>query len=300
MASSHKCLFLTFLFIALVLIQGRPAEKDMFSTAKEASLKRVHINTIIPIGPCGEIKDCNQKCIELEYLGVFLGYDPIEGKHKVVCMPYDCKAYDECRVLTLGSSAQEKWRTVKTKYKHCPFTGNRTEGYGYSTCVNGVLYYRAEIGSDRVIMSFDVRSEKFDAITLPWNYKVWPVMMIAYNGRLVCVGYTEDGLSMWVLKDANKLEWLNHIFQPLSHYGRGLKNKFKLIGITGDGELIYVPTTALKCDLHIIYVNPMTKTFRRVEYNGLADSDFRQRYGLGDRPLRGLQYFPNHMENLMS
>ncbi|KAG7600135.1 hypothetical protein ISN44_As06g042630 [Arabidopsis suecica] len=69
MASSHKCLFLTFLFIALVLIQGRPAEKDMFSTAKEASLMTVHINTIIPIGACGEIKDCNQKCIELEYLG---------------------------------------------------------------------------------------------------------------------------------------------------------------------------------------------------------------------------------------
>lgn len=227
---------------------------------------------------------------------VFLGYDPIEGKHKVVCMPYDCKAYDECRVLTLGSSAQEEWRTVKTKYKHCPFTGNRTEGYGYSTCVNGVLYYRAEIGYDRVIMSFDVRSEKFDAITLPWDYKVWPVMMIAYHGRLVCVGSTEDGLSMWVLKDANKLEWLNHIFLPLSHYGRGLKNKFKLTGITGDGELIYVPRTALKSDLHIIYVNPMTKTFRRVEYNGLADYDFRQRYGLGDRPLRGLQYFPNHME----
>ncbi|CAL9218450.1 unnamed protein product [Arabidopsis halleri] len=69
MASSHKCLFLTFLCIALVLIQGRPAEKDMFSTAEVASLTKVHINTIIPIGPCGEIKDCNQKCIELEYLG---------------------------------------------------------------------------------------------------------------------------------------------------------------------------------------------------------------------------------------
>lgn len=145
-------------------------------------------------------------------------------------------------------------------------------------------------------MRFDVRSEKFDAITLPWDYKVWSVMMIAYHGRLVCVGSTEDGLSMWVLKDANKLEWLNHIFLPLSHYGRGLKNKFKLTGITGDGELIYVPRTALKSDLHIIYVNPMTKTFRRVKYNGLADYDFRQRYGLGDRPLRGLQYFPNHME----
>ncbi|XP_010501948.1 PREDICTED: putative F-box protein At1g47730 [Camelina sativa] len=230
---------------------------------------------------------------------VFLGYDPIEGKHEVVCMPYDWYESDECRVLTLGS-AQEQWRTVKTNYKYKPFTGNRTEGYGNCTCVNGFLYYRALIGPDRVIMRFDVRSETFYAMTLPWEDKYWPVMMVSNQGRLVCLGSSHDSVSLWVLKDAQQLEWSNHILLPLSHYGRGLKNKFKLIGITGDGELIYVPTTALKSDLHIIYINPMTKTFRRVEYNGIANNDFRQRYGLGERPLRGIQYFPNHIEPFIS
>jgi len=33
---------------------------------------------------------------------VFLGYDPIESKHKVVCIPSG-ESSDECRVLTLRS-----------------------------------------------------------------------------------------------------------------------------------------------------------------------------------------------------
>jgi len=32
----------------------------MSSTAEEASLMTVGINTIVPVGSCGEIKDCNQ------------------------------------------------------------------------------------------------------------------------------------------------------------------------------------------------------------------------------------------------
>ncbi|XP_006304868.2 putative F-box protein At1g47730, partial [Capsella rubella] len=236
---------------------------------------------------------------------VFLGYDPIEGKHKVVCMPYYYnQEYDECRVLTLGS-AQEQWRTVKTNYKHRHLIGSRTGDYGNSTCINGVIYYRATIGRDWVIMRFDVRSEKFDdAMKLPRDdiYNYWPVVMVSNQGRLLCVsaGTARDSVSVWVLKDAEKIEWVNHIFLPLKHYGRGLKDKFRLIGVTGDGEFIYVPTTALQSDLDIIYINPMTKTFRRVEYNGIADYAFRHRYGLGVRPLRGIQYFPNHVEPFTS
>ena len=103
---------------------------------------------------------------------------------------------------------------------------------------------------------------------------------------------------MWVLEDAEKLEWSNHIFLPLSHYEQGLQI-FKLVGITDDGQLIYVQSTVFK-SFPIIYIHPTRKTFRRVEYRGIADEDIRQRNGFGERSLRGLQVYPNHNETLLS
>ncbi|EOA40633.1 hypothetical protein CARUB_v100126090mg, partial [Capsella rubella] len=76
-----------------------------------------------------------------ENLTLYLGYDPVEGKHKV----------------TLGSG-QESWRTVKTKLTH------RSDGYSTcGRCIKGVIYYLAYVyhTSVWVIMSFDVRSETF-------------------------------------------------------------------------------------------------------------------------------------------
>ncbi|CAN8288342.1 unnamed protein product [Cochlearia groenlandica] len=51
------------------------------------------------------------------YLTLFLGYDPVEGKHKLLYLP-SFTSCDECWVLTLGSSGQESWRSVETNHKH--------------------------------------------------------------------------------------------------------------------------------------------------------------------------------------
>jgi len=48
-----------------------------------------------------------------------------------------------------------------------------------------------------------------------------------------------------------------------------------------------------------IYIDPMRKTLRSVGYRGIGDKDFRLRNGLGDKPLRGLYFFSNHIETLM-
>ncbi|XP_002891599.2 putative F-box protein At1g50870, partial [Arabidopsis lyrata subsp. lyrata] len=134
---------------------------------------------------------------------VFLGYDPIEGKHKVVCMRRGYKVSGEyCRVLTLGS-AQQSWRTVKTNHKHFAYIGC------YARCINGVLYYAALLDDDSdasIIMSFDVRTEKFDMIKLPLN-DFWG-MMISYEGRLSYLDYynpmDNGGIKLWILEDKEK------------------------------------------------------------------------------------------------
>ncbi|KAF3585372.1 hypothetical protein F2Q69_00028153 [Brassica cretica] len=82
----------------------------------------------------------------------YLGYDPLEGKHKVLCI-VDKEYSKELQVLTLG--AQESWRVItKGIPMHFP-TG------GLGRCFNGILYYEARLlGDDKnIIMSFDVRSE---------------------------------------------------------------------------------------------------------------------------------------------
>ncbi|KAJ4869494.1 F-box and associated interaction domains-containing protein [Raphanus sativus] len=66
--------------------------------------------------------------------GSYLGYDPLEGKHKVLFMS-TTKHTDQPRVLTLGG--QESWRII-TKGR-CP----RHRPCGYGRCFDGILYYRA-------------------------------------------------------------------------------------------------------------------------------------------------------------
>lgn len=84
----------------------------------------------------------------------FLGYDPLEGKHKVL------RLYSKQHgVLTLG--AQESWRI---------FSQDLPSHFcaGYFGCVNGILYYKAffGVGGECCLMSFDVRSEKVQSYKL--------------------------------------------------------------------------------------------------------------------------------------
>ncbi|XP_006393087.2 putative F-box protein At1g47730 [Eutrema salsugineum] len=241
---------------------------------------------------------------EGKHITVFLGYDPIQGKHKVVCMPFD-KRIDVCRALTLGSD-HEQWRSVETNHNHLPTTGKSIVDF-YGRCINGVLYYHAKLGSsERVIMSFDVRFEKFGVITLPWGKfrDPMPMMMISYLGKLACVGHvnTVNEIWMWVLEDATKHKWSLNQFTPRSQDGQGQfwqSNQFKLSGATDDGELIYVRKEILE-SLDIVYIDPKRKMFRRVEYRGIVDDGFRRRNGLGDGPLGELQVFNNHIDTVMS
>ncbi|CAN7024404.1 unnamed protein product [Brassica rapa subsp. trilocularis] len=91
---------------------------------------------------------------------LLLGYDPIERKHKVMCIPRNRTCHG-CQVFTLGSDLISwSWRRVGTNQAHSPSV------FTYGRCVEGVIYYLPSSSrtSHMVMMSFDVRSEKFDTI----------------------------------------------------------------------------------------------------------------------------------------
>ncbi|CAA7043325.1 unnamed protein product [Microthlaspi erraticum] len=226
---------------------------------------------------------------------VFLGYDPIGCKHKLVSMPWD-KTSDECRVLTLGSD-QESWRMVKTNHNHRPSTN-----YISYECINGVLYYHACIGEDEnVLMSFDVRSEKFHAIKPQWNNSFG--LLTRYKGKLACatVSYPDSCLIVWTLKDPEKHYWspINFPGAPLHPYAPRLKTNFRLTGITDAGEFVYVPYE-FRQSFYVMYYDPKRKSIHVVEFKGIADDEFRLKHGLGNRRLSTIFTVPNHIESLVS
>ncbi|CAH8383412.1 unnamed protein product [Eruca vesicaria subsp. sativa] len=221
---------------------------------------------------------------------VFLGYDLIEGKHKVMCLPNKKTCY-VCRIFTLGSG-QESWRTVRTKLKHS------LRGDASGQCINGVIYYLAyNPNYDRVIMSFDVRSEIFRMLELPSSIHYRGVL-ISYEGRLGCID-GDNNTRLWILEDADKHKWLFQDFRvPLhmwtlnlsseeNNYFQDFYNRFELKGCTHAGEFIYVPSWFHKSASFIVFYDPVRNSCRRLKFKGSVDE-------------LNMHVFPNHIETLMS
>ncbi|CAA7018403.1 unnamed protein product [Microthlaspi erraticum] len=210
---------------------------------------------------------------------VFLGYDPIQGKHKVVCIRYKKDSY-VCRVLTLGSAQEPSWRTVKINHKH------RAYGYTCGRCINEFIYYLADDG-ETVLMSFDVRSEKFHMIKLPSD--IDEDVLINYEGKIACTDRDNDK-RLWILEDAEKHKWSSQDFLvPLCHWDPSLETDFKLKGFTHAGEFIFEEDTFQKTS-YILSCDPVRNSFRRFVSKGV-------RVGDDDYEIRA---FPNHVESLMS
>ncbi|ESQ44638.1 hypothetical protein EUTSA_v10003313mg [Eutrema salsugineum] len=193
--------------------------------------------------------------------------------------------YDECEVLTLGST-QESWRTVRTTYKYYAYK------FTSGICIKGVIYYQRH---DLVLVSFDVRSEKFGMRLLPSD--IHYETLINYGGRLACLD-KNNGRRLWILEDVEKDKWSHQDFLvPFGHHDLSLSIHFSLKGITQAGEFIYVPNAFHK-SFYIWLFDPVRNSRRRLEFNRLADDEEN---GAQTRHMfKCLYAFPNHIESQMS
>nr|VDD34552.1 unnamed protein product [Brassica oleracea] len=106
----------------------------------------------------------------------------------------------EHQVLTL-ETGKLSWRMIECGVPHFPHSN--------SVCINGVLYYKAKLNGscltgDMMIMSFNVRSEKYSLIKVmePFIDAVrHATTLVNYNGKLAsiresvflhCVGVTDS------------------------------------------------------------------------------------------------------------
>lgn len=244
-----------------------------------------------------------------------LGYDPKENTYKLLSVAtfyMPCQKYQKPQILTLGS--QESWRVIENSPDNDPNSSDY--------CINGVVYYTANICYDEehisqvitpalrrylamrikeIIMSFDVRSEKFQSIEIPgrvdeYGSDITTRSLMSYQGKLAWVNFNSNIIKIWVLQDNEKQEWsVNEFVLPLPQ--RDLLGSAWLRGATSTGEFIYVSGKLFK-DISVFYYNPVRESIRSIK--GLECENFRRCYGSSNDRMLSLYPLPDHIESLMS
>ncbi|XP_031399544.1 putative F-box protein At1g47730 [Punica granatum] len=198
----------------------------------------------------------------------FLGYDPIEKKHKLLRSSY-LEPLTEIDVLTLG---EKEWKRI-----------NLDLGFivdlGESVCIDGVMHiYALSVDHESYFLLFDVRSENFRAIPFPEEYEYDARRyLMEFGGRAALVDYhavAVEGLGgeirLWILKDAQNQVWSCKTVTPSLHLGDTLSYKPLCVGVTHEGELIFAPPLYMG-PFHCYLYHVENATFRKVEIRGLYE-----------------------------
>ncbi|CAN7136641.1 unnamed protein product [Brassica rapa subsp. narinosa] len=142
---------------------------------------------------------------------------------------------------------------------------------GSRICIDGVLYYGAyldldsrKLTKDHAVMSFDVRSKKFDLIKLPQGRATQFTRMIRYNGKVAIMlsgGFQSypGRIELWVLEDAAKHGWSNQNFVlPLLADRNTMCQVFCVINDDA-GEFVLAPETLRAPPFCVLSYDPKKK-----------------------------------------
>ncbi|CAH8310477.1 unnamed protein product [Eruca vesicaria subsp. sativa] len=119
-------------------------------SSSESHLVTIYNPTTRQLFPLPEIQ---APATRSELSSCFFGYDPITNQYKVLSIVVVNDDEQSYHVFTLG--CQQSWRKVK---------GIDEESFpnDYSVCIDGTIYYNAKRGVETMLLSFDIRSERFD------------------------------------------------------------------------------------------------------------------------------------------
>ncbi|EFH60442.1 hypothetical protein ARALYDRAFT_343568 [Arabidopsis lyrata subsp. lyrata] len=182
------------------------------------------------------------KSPNIMYRSCFFGYDSVMDQYKVMSVINRLEKTFEhvCQVFTLGDPMKQ-WRNIQGIVSHCPI--NR------GVHINGTIYYGGnpldnnDVTSEFMLVSFDVRFERFDHINAPMvvtNDMSYRPTLVNYKGKLGCFCYKNIGVEMWVMEDVEKQEWSNTISclpnVPLEEY------PYYDLCVTLGGKIFVLPT----------------------------------------------------------
>ncbi|PKI58011.1 hypothetical protein CRG98_021591 [Punica granatum] len=163
------------------------------------------------------------------YADSFLGYDPVEKKHKILKFTF---AEKEVEILTLR---EQEWRRMNP----CLLDFESFEDD--SLCIERFQYLigRTEAGK-AYLVEFNVRLESFRAVPLPEECEYYSYMCLTeFGGRVALFDYGEaiaDGLHgeirAWVLDDLHKQVWSCQARNPSPHLDDTLPIRLRWVGVT--------------------------------------------------------------------
>ncbi|CDY68536.1 BnaCnng59440D [Brassica napus] len=228
-----------------------------------------------------------QPLMQLYQYTYFFGYDHLENQYKVLGLPHQ-DMERACLVFTLTvPTATKSWRYVESigLGHHYPIN--------HDICINGVIYYQAstkEYGSTYVLMSFDVRFEKFNQVNAPTNH---PSSLINYQGKLgiMCC---KKGVEIWVMEhtDEKTQEWSKIFFYEEMV---SFKDWFSS-GVTRGGEIVSVhirPVHHNRDALCVSYYDPERNSMRYEDIDGISTKELKHK----DILFKGV--VTDHVENTM-
>lgn len=229
-----------------------------------------------------------QPLMQLYQYTYFFGYDHLENQYKVLGLPHQ-DMERACLVFTLTvPTATKSWRYVESigLGHHYPIKYN-------SICINGVIYYQAstkEYGSTYVLMSFDIRYEKFNQVNSPTNHLS---SLINYQGKLgiMCC---KKGVEIWVMEhtDEKTQEWSKIFFYEEMV---SFKDWFSS-GVTRGGEIVSVhirPVHHNRDALCVSYYDPERNSMRYEDIDGISTKELKHK----DILFKGV--VTDHVENTM-
>ncbi|XP_023632980.1 putative F-box protein At1g30925 [Capsella rubella] len=197
----------------------------------------------------------------------FLGFDPVDEQFKVLAeADISSNDYDHHGVLTFGTE-KLRWRGNN----HCPHY------YRFSSqgiCINGVLYYLADTTDEfsDLMISFDVKSEKFKFIEAECFRDRRATRLINYKGKLGGIDLTYDDddavvLTVSVLEDVEKKEWSKYVYTLPKHEVQ-VYNVF-VAGMTARGEIVLAEKFTSK-PYNVFFYNPEKNSLQSVEIQGVG------------------------------
>ncbi|CAH8263044.1 unnamed protein product [Arabidopsis lyrata] len=228
-----------------------------------------------------------------------IGYDPIDGDYKVLCMikgmhvKWGRYLAQELRVLTLRK--RTSWMVIEDFPPHCLCYEDTPD-----LCINGVLYYVAmlDTAANHAVMSFDVRSEKFHLIKGGPDHDFRP-KLTRYEGKptLLFPGIADCRIHLWVLVDAAKHEWSKMSYDVLSTLVHSPYFHHYLFCTNDAGEIVLAPDYVRSKTFEVLFYHPKKKTMRSVVIQGIREL-MVPRWDK-DRYLRIISVFSGQVDNLM-
>ncbi|KAJ4885234.1 F-box protein [Raphanus sativus] len=199
---------------------------------------------------------------------IYCGYDPTDKKFKMLSISDNFNT-SQARVLTLGTG-KHLWRKIKC-IPHNPVVSQ-----DHMICIDGVLYYLAYADfepMEYVIVSFDVKSEKFSFINIDNERTRLGSTLINYKGKLGLVHFTDYNgktLRLWLLEDGGTNKWSSSIHELPLPGTHPYTNKYQIVGMTRTCDIVLSPHL-FSDPFYVLYYNVERKTLARIEIQGLQE-----------------------------